>query len=130
MGSRSIDGPLAPDHLRIAVSHPSRDIAVITPDGEIDMATAPLLVERVTPELYRRAHVVIDLTGVAFLASRGVQAIVDLRNAAAEHGTELHLVGRLQPIVARILSIAGLSCVDHQAEDVVARLTDDGGRHT
>lgn len=122
MGARGVGSTSIRDQLHVAVTSPAEQIVIVAPKGEVDMATTPLLIERTLPELRRGGHVVIDLSGVTFLASRGVQALLELRSTAAEHGCQLHLVGELQPIVARILGIAGVTCAETHAEDMATRL--------
>jgi anti-sigma B factor antagonist len=54
--------------------------------GELDLLTTPTLTEACSQELTRRPPVlVIDLTGVTFLASVGMSAIVAAHEKGGEH---------------------------------------------
>ena len=61
------------------------DVLVITPDGELDLASAPLLgsfVESAVDCGVRR--VVVDLSRVTFIDARGVSALVRCRRRAGD----------------------------------------------
>jgi len=61
--------------------------------GELDLVTTPILTEANTTALQSRPPVlVIDLTGVTFLASVGMSAIVAAHEAAGDH-TKVRVVG-------------------------------------
>lgn len=70
--------------------------------GELDLATTPVLSEACTTALRPRPPVlVIDLTGVTFLASVGMSAIVAAHEAGGEHTKVRVVVGSrdtLRPI--------------------------------
>ena len=61
----------------------------------MDMITAPQLASQLdlaaenTPSV-----IVVDLTGVTFLSSAGIQALVELQRLSASIGTSVRLVGR------------------------------------
>ena len=61
--------------------------------GELDLVTTPILSEACTRALASRPPVlVIDLTGVTFLASVGMSAVVAAHEAGGEH-TSVRVVG-------------------------------------
>ncbi|HEX6360781.1 STAS domain-containing protein [Actinophytocola sp.] len=69
------------------------DAVVLHVAGELDLLTTPTFAEACSQELRRRPPVlVIDLTGVTFLASVGMSAIVAAHEAAGEH-TKVRVVG-------------------------------------
>jgi anti-sigma B factor antagonist len=58
---------------------------VLNVSGEIDMATAPELAESIKLALERRPEVlVVDLSGVSFLASAGMSALIGGSQQAGE----------------------------------------------
>lgn len=75
--------------------HRRGDDAVVEVAGSVDMITAPQLASQLdlaaenTPSV-----IVVDLTGVTFLSSAGIQALVELQRLSAPIGTSVRLVGR------------------------------------
>jgi anti-sigma B factor antagonist len=69
------------------------DAAVLRVAGELDLLTTPTLSEACTNELRKRPRIlVIDLTGVTFLASVGMSAIVAAHEEGGEQ-TRVRVVG-------------------------------------
>jgi anti-sigma B factor antagonist len=99
-----------PDLLSIAIASPARGVIVAHIRGELDMYSAPeldhLLGSLLDERLPRR--LVLDLTELQFLGSRGVAALLRLQNqTATAAGPEvLRLVG-LRPPVIRVLALTG-----------------------
>jgi anti-sigma B factor antagonist len=82
------NAPVTPgDQFGVSVDVEHRGPAVVLRvAGELDMLTAPTLAEACARELARRPPVlVIELTGVTFLASVGMSAIVAAHEAGGEH---------------------------------------------
>jgi anti-anti-sigma factor len=82
---------------------------VVVPTGEVDIAT----VEALRAELATRESgegVVLDLRGVEFLDTSGIQVAVEVWRASREEGFELSIV-RAGPRVHRVFEIAGLEGV-------------------
>jgi anti-anti-sigma factor len=77
--------------------------------GEIDLATAPVLRDRLLTVLREQtpAVLVVDLAGVTFLDCAGLGVLVDASNAAVHAGRRMR-VSHPQPTVRRILDMAGL----------------------
>jgi anti-anti-sigma factor len=77
--------------------------------GEVDLATAAALRERLLAVLHGPAPAVldVDLAGVTFLDCTGVSALVAVRNAAVYAGRHVR-VAHPQPIVRRVLDLTGL----------------------
>jgi len=101
-------------------------VLVLCPQGEIDFHTAPALTEAVreaegpwrdvvVDEAVRDAEgpwrdVVVDLSGVPFMDSSGVHALVDVLHRCRARGGRLTARGvREQP--ARLLDLVGLTGV-------------------
>lgn len=83
--------------------------AVLAVSGELDLATAPGLRERLremTPE--GPVKVALDLTAVGFVDSSGLGAIVACLKHVRELGGELVLVAPDASPIAKLLSLTGL----------------------
>jgi anti-sigma B factor antagonist len=76
--------------------------------GELDLATAPELLERVRTTLVDRpGAIVLDLAGVTFCDSSGINALVDAHTLAGADGTTLR-VANAQRITLRALEVTGV----------------------
>jgi anti-sigma B factor antagonist len=78
----------------------------VAPTGELDIAT----VDAVRAELATREPgegVVLDLSGVEFLDTSGIQVTVELWRASTDEGFDLRVV-RAPPQVHRVFVLAGL----------------------
>jgi anti-anti-sigma factor len=92
--------------IRIGVST-VEGAAVVTVDGELDMATAGRLVGAVAELPGGHEPVVLDLSNVSFLDSSGVRALLEVSDRATDGGRP---IGLLRPSVAvtRLLDLVGL----------------------
>jgi anti-sigma B factor antagonist len=78
--------------------------------GEVDMATRKLLdlqLQAAESQVVPPAPVVLDLTGVTFLASVGLSLLVEHHERCAESGSRLVLVAN-DRVVLRPMQITGL----------------------
>jgi stage II sporulation protein AA (anti-sigma F factor antagonist) len=77
--------------------------------GDVDMATRDAFEDAVTGALTAPAvtHVVVDLTGVGFCDSTGINALVRAWRAANERQVTLR-ISNPQPAVRRVLEITGV----------------------
>lgn len=81
------------------------------PRGELDLATAPELEQRVLGALRSGANgtVVLDLRELTFLDSTGVRTIVAAHQVAKDVGVELRLVRPSEEsTVWRVIEISGI----------------------
>jgi anti-anti-sigma factor len=78
---------------------------VVSVIGEVDMASAPQLVDALADA---HGRVVVDLAGVTFLDSTGISALVNARNRLREEGDELSLRDPRDNVRA-VLKVVGLS---------------------
>jgi len=87
------------------------EVTVVHVAGEIDIYTAPVLRERLDEHISAgRHHLVVDLTGVTFMASTGLGVLVGrLKLVRAANGT-LRLVCSSERILS-VFSITGLDKV-------------------
>jgi anti-sigma B factor antagonist len=80
------------------------------PRGELDLATAPELEEKVLAAVREADRVVIlDLRELTFMDSTGVRTIVAAHKAAGENGTDLRVIRpRSDNPVTRVIEISGI----------------------
>ena len=101
---------LDPGELGIDLTSDGADagLPVVAVHGEIDAATAPRLIACLDAvAAHRPATITIDLSGVDFMDSSGVNAIIDLRTrTAAWHGRVV--VTGVRPRVRRVCEITGV----------------------
>ena len=91
---------------------------VLGVEGDLDLASAQALIEAAekiaatAPEGPLR----LDLAGVTFMDSTGLGALIKVRNAALDRGSELEIVGRSKA-AERAFTLAGLDDVFGEASD-------------
>jgi anti-sigma B factor antagonist len=81
--------------------------------GEIDLYTAPRLqteLAAVIASANQPPHVVVDMSGVDFCDSTGMNVLLSCLRQARERGGELELAAP-HPAVRKILSVTGLDAV-------------------
>jgi anti-sigma B factor antagonist len=87
-------------------SHREEGRLVVVPTGELDIASA----DAVRSEADRRNpddELVLDLRGLTFVDTSGIQLLVELQRAARDEGFALRIV-RARAQVHRVFEIAGL----------------------
>jgi anti-anti-sigma factor len=77
--------------------------------GEIDLATVPLLRDRLMGAMHDKTLDLldIDLTGVKFLDCAGIGALVGVYNSAVQSGRRVQL-NHPQPFVHHVLDLTGV----------------------
>jgi anti-sigma B factor antagonist len=94
------------------------DRVVVTPRGELDMASAPELEDAVMPRLQDGAWVVLDLRELDFIDSSGLRVVVGAHRSAEERGGRFTCVrGAPGSTVHRIVEIAGIDGVIEMVDD-------------
>jgi anti-sigma B factor antagonist len=93
-----IDAVTAGDHVVLAVR------------GDVDLATAPLLRERIADVLAGAHSVVVDLGGVGFMDSTGLGVLAAAHHRAGALGVTL-VLARPQRIVRNALRLVGVDLV-------------------
>jgi anti-sigma B factor antagonist len=102
----------------VVTDRPENAVSVVSVTGEVDVHSAPGLHEGLEAQLGRDLRgVVVDLTGVAFLDSTGLGALVSARTAAGERGVALPVVCCSDRIL-KLFTITGLDGVFSLFEDV------------
>jgi anti-sigma B factor antagonist len=99
------------DGLRVHLER-SGDVPVVRVVGEIDLATAPHLRDRLTELPHDSGTVIVDLSEVTFLDSTGLSVLVASwkRLSNGEDKGDLRLVVN-RPAIERILEVTGLAQV-------------------
>jgi anti-sigma B factor antagonist len=110
-GSASRVGPVSEqqhhEDLSIHV-HVVDDVQVFELTGSLDIATSPTVRAALTSASERGSHrLIVDLTGVEFLDSTGLGALIGAQRRAKEFGGEVRLVAKEGQIL-RLLRITGL----------------------
>jgi anti-anti-sigma factor len=84
-------------------------LATLAARGDLDMATAPTLVEAAERVLGDQpaGELIVDLAGVGFCDSAGINALIHLRKRADQAGWLIR-VARPQAPVRRVLELTGL----------------------
>lgn len=101
MTSRAL--PLALD-----VEYPSADVAVVHIGGELDILTTPHVARLMESPLAGDAEVIVmDLSGVTFMASAALALLVEIRRRTQDRGMTLRLVTGPR-CVERSLQLNGL----------------------
>src|SRR6266571_611831 len=94
--------------LAIAVDDRPPD-TVVSVGGELDLTTAPELLQaltRLVDDGYH--HLIVDLTGLDFCDSSGLSVLVRVKNRLDEVGGNVTLAGAT-PVVERVLEVSGLA---------------------
>jgi len=82
---------------------------IIRVAGDLDIGTAPRLIATVVDLIDEGCgRIDLDCSGVAFIDSAGIRALVVSRNEATQRGTILELVAA-SPSMSRVLEMTGLS---------------------
>jgi anti-sigma B factor antagonist len=99
----------------------SRNALIVRLEGELDVNALPVLREHLRRvwELPPKAFLILDLGEVGFCDSMGMSELVHIMQRCEARGTRL-LLGGVQGVVARVLSITGL----RHAFEVFARFDD------
>lgn len=87
---------------------PRNGIPVVAVAGEVDVATAPTLRDRLQAQLTEGyTTIVVDLLGVTFLDSTALGVLVGVLKRCRDAGGDLRLVVT-EPRVLKVLEITGL----------------------
>ncbi len=76
--------------------------------GELDIAVADSLAERLGALKRRKAFVRLDLAGLEFMDSSGLQVVIMALADSRQDGWRLEIVDDLTPPVARLIDIVGV----------------------
>jgi anti-sigma B factor antagonist len=94
----------------------------IVVEGELDLSNADELTDALRRELSAGHLVLLDLSGVTFIDSTGLAAIINALNSTRESRAELELCSDLRPQPRRLMELTGvlsvLPLVDARAADL------------
>ena len=88
------------------------DRVIVALSGEIDLYTAPRLQNQLAQALNTEhaVRLVVDMSGVDFCDSTGMNVLLAAQRLAREHGGNVELSGP-RPAVKKILQVTGLESV-------------------
>jgi anti-sigma B factor antagonist len=87
------------------------DVPIVAVSGEVDVYSAPALKDNITELLQSGVTtLIVDLSGVAFLDSTGLGALVEARAATSDAGGSLPIVCSQERIL-KLFTITGLDGV-------------------
>jgi anti-sigma B factor antagonist len=92
------------------ISEERRDgSSVVSPWGEVDVATAPALRDRLEQVIESdQGPVVVDLTAVTFIDSTGLGVLIGARKQCDDNGRALRVV-MSEPRILKVFEITGLT---------------------
>ena len=96
---------------------------IVTAAGEIDLYTAPRLHSQIAAAITSSApgtRIVVDMSGVEFCDSTGMNVLLTCLRQAREQGGELELAAP-RPAVMKILQVTGLDSVFTIGSDPAVR---------
>jgi anti-sigma B factor antagonist len=110
MSSQENGQPVDPGQLLTVTDRRVGGALVITATGEVDIATGPKLQAALTSGIHTAdvARVVLDLSAVTFLGSRGLVALVDAAAEAGRLDKRFRIAVGNQHPVYRVLEVTGL----------------------
>ena len=97
-----------PPTFEIRSSH-AADALVVEVTGEIDMASAPRLVQAIEGTADTTRRVIVDLSEVTFLDSSALNALVRCQRDLATRDVSLRLVSPADRLVRRVFEITQLT---------------------
>ena len=104
-------------HLQFDIRADESKRVVIAVAGEVDLSTAPELVECLNAHADR--DVIVDLSGVGFLDSSGINALIQGYNTLRDEGHTLRTIGE-QGHVLQLLELTGLTDILHDEDPAEA----------
>jgi anti-sigma B factor antagonist len=85
------------------------DQATLNVSGDIDISTAEALEQAIAATIDHGAgHVIVDLSGVRFMDSAGINALLKGRRWADDHGQQFRVTGATG-IVRQVLDLTGVA---------------------
>ena len=113
-----------PEELAIDVSRPSEHAVLVVLAGEMDIVSSGEFSRRMAElDVDEPAHVVVDLAGLTFIDSSGINALLRAASSVEERGGTAVLASP-SPAARRVFEIARVAqvvTVDETREDALAR---------
>lgn len=98
---------------------------IVAPEGELDMATVDSLRAALETDLGDARFLVLDLRGLGFLDTSGLQLVFEQQRRSEEEGSFSFVLVRGQRHVQRLFDIAGMN----DRLTIVDDVQDVEGRH-
>ncbi|NED75905.1 STAS domain-containing protein [Streptomyces sp. SID9944] len=115
--------PIAQNPLSVEVTVPREDVALLTVEGYLDVDTATELQAHLANQLHHgRRHFLLDLTGVPFMDSSGMNIILRAYQEVRDRPGSVHIIAPT-PAVRRILDLTGVSITVPVSDTVDEALT-------
>lgn len=97
--------------LHIIIERPDTGLSLVRLRGEIDLSSTERLSELIRQRMTAAAlhALVLDLTGVTFCSSCGIELLVQAQCRAENRGIALHVVPGTGGVVARMLELTDVS---------------------
>jgi len=131
MVKRRKDGAALPRHVGVPVEEVRSGVWIVMPKGRLDAATSPALEEALSDSLERgRIWLVIDMTKVDYVSSRGLKTLVSAWRKAGDAGGNLLLYGMTER-VASIFETVGFSHIFDiylSLDDALASIVSQGDK--
>ncbi|MDX3568699.1 STAS domain-containing protein [Streptomyces sp. ID05-47C] len=100
---------IAQNPLSVEVTLPREDVALVTVEGYLDLDTATEFQAHLANQLHHgRRHFLLDLSGVPFMDSSGMNIILRVYQEARELPGSVHVIDPT-PAVRRVLDLTGVS---------------------
>ncbi|MFF8190668.1 STAS domain-containing protein [Streptomyces bobili] len=100
---------IAQNPLSVEVTLPREDVALVTVEGHLDLDTATEFQAHLANQLHHgRRHFLLDLSGVPFMDSSGMNIILRVYQEARELPGSVHVIDPT-PAVRRVLDLTGVS---------------------
>jgi stage II sporulation protein AA (anti-sigma F factor antagonist) len=110
--------PIAQNPLSVEVTLPREDVALLTVEGYLDVDTATELQAHLANQLHHgRRHFLLDLSGVPFMDSSGMNIILRVYQEVRDRPGSVHIIAPT-PAVRRILDLTGVSITVPVSESV------------
>ena len=91
--------------LTIGIERPKRGLVILSPVGSIDSNTCVILEDQIKKVLKRSVTtLVLDMTGVDFISSRGISTIAKTRGSLTQKDGDLALIN-VQPQIKKAFEI-------------------------
>ena len=88
------------------ISAQTSEGTVLSVSGELDLSTGPALLDHVAIAMFDNPGIALDLTGVTFIDSSGLQVLLRTREVAIERGVNAY-VSAVSPAVRRLFDLTG-----------------------
>jgi len=114
---------IAQNPLSVEVTLPREDVALVTVEGYLDLDTATEFQAHLANQLHHgRRHFLLDLSGVPFMDSSGMNIILRVYQEARELPGSVHVIDPT-PAVRRVLDLTGVSItvpISDEVDDALA----------